>query len=222
MKTYVVLSAFFGFCVVLPLPAASQISVDAGYQECVSRVEQNAEQGRYYALRWISDGGGDPAVYCAAVADLAVGVPRLAANRLQSLAEKNRTQDPYLSARLYIQAAQAWATGEEAELAISAISEAERMAPATEEVKLLAAPIYAQISRWGLVKRSLDTAEEYNALSAQALTLRARARKELSDHEGAARDLQLALNQEPNNIDALVLRGELAQTGYVIDPYTAR
>ncbi|MCI5046592.1 MAG: hypothetical protein MRY59_03745 [Aquisalinus sp.] len=205
----------------ISLANATDLALDPGYQACVDKVRDNPEQGRYQALRWVSDGGGDPALYCAAIADLAIGVPRLAAERLEVLAKKNRTPDPYLSARLYVQAAQAWAAGRETLPALAAIAEAERMAPATEEVKLLIAPIYAEIGRWGLTKRSLDAAEEFNPLSASALTLRARARKELSDTEGAARDLQLALNMEPENIEALVLRGELAQAGYIIDPYTA-
>ena len=197
--------------------AAQELSVDPDYQACVERIEQDPATGRYEALRWISDGGGDPAVYCAAVADLAMDLPRLAGGRLQTLAEKNRTLDPYLSARLYVQAAQAWAAGNETDLALAAINEADRMAPGALEVKLLSAPVYAELGRWGLVKRNLDEAEQIEPLTAPALVLRSRARLQLLDQEGAASDLQQALNLQPDNIDGLILRGELAQSGIVID-----
>ncbi len=208
------------FCLAPAL--ADETVFDPDYQTCVREVDANPETGRFYALRWMSDGGGDPAVYCAALADLAMNLPRLAGGRLQLLAEKNRNRDPYLSARLYAQSAQAWVAGEEDDRALAAIEQATRMAPASEEVKLLAAPVYAEAGRWGLVKRSLDEAERDTTLNAAALVLRGRAKMELADPEGAARDLQKALNLEPDNIDGLILRGELAQTGYAIDPYTAR
>ena len=202
--------------------AADDLQKDPDYQACIDRIEKSPEQGRLAALRWISDGGGEPAIYCAAVGDLAMDLPRLAGGRLEFLAEKNRSKDPYLSARLYIQAAQAWSTGKEDERALAAIEAADRMAPEADEVKLLAAPIYAEAGRWGLVKRMLDEVDATGDLNAAALVLRGRAKFELADHEAAAKDLQAALNMDPQNVDGLILRGELAQTGYIIDSYTAQ
>ncbi len=214
----IVLAAIF----LLPHPLLAQEAYfDPDYQTCVDRIVDDPKRGRYFAMRWITDGGGDPAVYCAAVADLAMNLPRVAGQRLQSLAEKNRSTDPYLSARLYSQAAQAWSRGNEDERALAAIENARRMAPASDEVRLLAAPVYAEAGKWSMTKGVLDEAEATTPLTADALVLRARAQYELTDAEAAATDLQQALNIDPNNIEGLLLRGELSQAGYVLAPYTA-
>lgn len=196
---------------------AQDFSPDPDYQACIDRIEANIDAGRKAALRWVTDGGGAPALHCVAVADIAAGFPRLAAGKLDSLAEKSRLIDALVSARLYVQAAQAWTQGGETERALASLREAYRMAPAAEEVNLLAAPIYAEAGRWGLVKKSLDDAERDTPLSSAALVLRARAKMVLSDPEAAARDLQKALNEDPENIDGLILRGELAQAGYALE-----
>ena len=195
------------------------VSVDPDYRTCVAHVEADPKAGRTHALRWISDGGGAPAIHCAAVADLALDQPRLAAARLAPLADRTALTDPSLAARLYLQTAQAWALGGKETLALQAIDSAYSMAPAAAEVDLEAAPIYAELGRWGLVKRALDKADREAPLGTDALVLRGRAKLELADPAGAADDTRAALNLQPDNIAGLVLRGELAQLGHVIEVY---
>ncbi len=196
---------------------ANEITLDSAYLSCAKKVAENPQEGRAFALRWISDGGGEPAQYCAAKADIAMNFPRIAANRLDKLALRNKLADPYLSAWLYTQSADAWIRGNETDKALEALSNARSMAPSSDEIRLLCAPIYAETGRWGLVKRMLDEAERDIALTSDALVLRARSKLSLSDPAGAAEDVQHALNLEPQNIDGLVLRGELIGLGYAID-----
>lgn len=198
-------------------PAAPS-SLDPRYKACVAAVEADPEEGRRAALRWITDGGGDPAMHCAAVADIAVGLPRVGARRLTSLAERAAAADPGLAARLYAQAALAWANGHEETQALAAIDAAYALVPNAPELHLMAASVYAGIERWGHTKRVLDLAAETAPLNSQALALRGKAKQMLADYEGAAKDVQLALNLDPENIQALILRGELVQAGYAIDP----
>jgi tetratricopeptide (TPR) repeat protein len=206
--------------VTTPVTAAqTDMVIDPDYQACLTKIETNAEEGRRFALRWVTDGGGAPAIHCAAVADLALDLPKVAASRLQPLADKTATQDPALAAKLYIQIAEAWSiAGREAE-ALAALEKAYANAPEATETELLAAPVFAELGRWGRVQRALDKVENQQPLSADALVLRARAKMNLSDPESAAQDVQKALNMAPDHIAGLVLRGELAQAGHIIAIY---
>lgn len=195
--------------------------LDPRYEECLAGIDTDPAQGRAAALRWVTDGGGDPAVYCAAMADLAMDLPRVAARRLYALAEETRERDPGLAARLYAQSAQAWLAGDEPENALVPLEAAYALTPDALELHLMAAPVYAGAARWGQLKRVLDLAEAHTPLNANAYTLRAKAKQMLSDYEGAAQDVQRALNLDPQNIDALILRGELVQAGFSIDPMSA-
>ncbi|GGD17771.1 tetratricopeptide repeat protein [Aquisalinus flavus] len=195
--------------------------LDPRYGECVAALETDPEAGRAAALRWVTDGGGAPAVHCAALADLAMDLPRVGARRLYALAEDLRADDPGMAARLYAQSAQAWLAGDEPEKALIPLEKAYGIAPRSPELHLMAAPVYAGAERWGQTKRVLDLLESEHRLNANGYTLRAKAKQMLADYEGAAADIRIALNREPENIDALIIRGELIQAGYEIDPWGA-
>ena len=192
-------------------------AVDPDYQACIAGIDQDPEEGRAAALRWITDGGGNAAMHCAALADLANDLPRVAARRLFAIGEETR-DDPTLAARVYAQSAQAWLAGGEPDKAVASLERAYDLMPDALELHLMAAPVFAGAERWAETKRVLDLAEGHASLNDNALILRAKARQQLDDLDGAARDTQRALNQNPENIDALILRGELVQAGYAIDP----
>jgi len=193
--------------------------LDPRYGECVAALDTDPEAGRAAALRWVTDGGGSPAIHCAALADLAMDLPRVGARRLYALAEDVREGDPGMAARLYAQSAQAWLAGDEPEKALIPLEMAYGIAPRSPELHLMAAPVYAGAERWGQTKRVLDLLETEGRLNANGYTLRAKAKQMLADYEGAAADIRTALRQEPDNIDALIIRGELIQAGYEIDPW---
>ncbi|MBL4620651.1 MAG: hypothetical protein JKX88_11205 [Marinicaulis sp.] len=66
---------------------------------------------------------------------------------------------------------------------------------------------------------SVTLAEQAGFVAAYSYVLRGRALTELGDYETAAQDVVNALSLDPVNVDALVLRGELQQTGIVIEVY---
>lgn len=205
----------------IPATAGDGLYIDTDYRDCIARIEASAEDGRRAALRWITDGGGKPARHCAAIADLAADLPRLAGSRLYRLAEEETPTDPLLAARLFAQAADAFLAAGEDKTALGMIDEAYALAPNALELHIIAARIYAGTGRWGLSKRALDNAEALAPLDAPSYVLRGRANQTLADYDAAAEDVRNALNLNPDNIDALLLRGELVQIGYVIDPYLA-
>ncbi|MGV6801006.1 MAG: hypothetical protein ACWA5L_03705 [bacterium] len=201
--------------------ASAQVNLylDPDYKACIDAVEANPVEGRKKALRWLSYGGGAPAKHCAAIADIANNLPKLAGSRLRVLGAKEAKRDPLIAAKLYTQAADAFLTAQLDKHALEMIDKAYELAPNSLELHIVAARVYAGTGRWGLAKRALTKAEAIAPLDSPSLVLRGRANQALTDYDAAAADVRSALNLNPDNIDALLLRGELVQIGYAIDPY---
>lgn len=191
-------------------------TLDTDYQTCIRRIYSNPAYGRQMALRWVSDGGGDPAMHCAAVAELANDLPRVAGARLAHLAEKN-AHDPALSAKLYIQAAESFAAGESEKQATSMIKAAYAAVPSSSEIDLVAVRVYALAEEWGKVVSITNRLESAVGLTPNYKLLRGKALIQGGKFEQAVPDIFAALQADPMNVDALVLRGELAQQGFHID-----
>lgn len=198
------------------------IAADAAasrYQDCISLVEADIEIGRIAAQQWVSEGGGSNARHCLAIADLKAGFPKLAAVRLEEVAERKDAGDDYMRARLYSQAAEAWLEAEEPQLAEDALKKAFQLTPQAGELHLTAAHVYAAQERWQAVIDAVDKAEEADFASAKTYVFRGKAYASLGNYQTAAQDVVNALSIDPVNVDALVLRGELQQAGIVIDVF---
>jgi len=189
------------------------------YLDCISLVDADVENGRLAAQLWASSGGGADAQHCLAIADIAAGFPKLGALRLEQIAQRKDAGDDYVRARLLAQAADAWLQSSETTSAQGAINEAISLVPDSGELQLTAAKIYAALEEWHKVISSVTFAEQAGFVAAYSYVLRARALTELGDYETAAQDVVNALSLDPVNVDALVLRGELQQTGIVIEVY---
>ena len=192
-------------------------TVDPEYEACVARVYENIAEGREAAAKWAAEGGGAPARHCLAVADLAAGFPRLAAIRLEELAEAPGAGDTLVRARILAQAARAWVEAEEPQSAQDAVRRAYALAPDSAELHLTAAKVYAANGKQQATIDAVDAAATEGFVSAEGYTLRGRARYELTQYRAAAEDVVLALQLQPTNLDALVLRGDLARQGIAID-----
>jgi tetratricopeptide (TPR) repeat protein len=184
---------------------------------CVAAVGDNVEAGREAAIRWASEGGGAPAQHCLAVADLAAGFPKSAAIRLEELAERSDAGDALVRARILSQAALAWVEAREPLQADRTIEKAFALAPDAGELFLAAAKVYAANDRQQATIDAVTSAEDAGFVSADGYVLRARAHFLLAQYRRAAEDVVEALKIDSFNLDALVLRGELAQAGIAID-----
>lgn len=192
------------------------------YDACVALLDPDPEAALDYAEAWRTEGGGRPAHHCWAVASLALDRPISAAVTLNQLAEEEAA-DPGVSARLYIQAAEAFLAGRDEEQAYEALSRAYDLAGDAPEVHMSAAGIFATVEDWPAVIASINALEEHASLSADAYVLRGRAKFEVENYEGAARDASSALALEPHLVDAIVLRGDLLNQGYSLpdDPFAS-
>jgi tetratricopeptide (TPR) repeat protein len=194
-------------------PIAPQPPLERSYEICAERVLKNVKEGREFAARWVADVGGVEAMHCLALADLRAGFPKLAAVRLEELSEREDAGDHVIRARILSQAALAYLEGKETQEAARAIAAAFAMAPDDDELYLPAAKVYAAEEKRNATIEAVTTAETRGRVSAEGFVLRGRARYALADYRDAADDVVGALKLDPTNLDALVLRGDLAQQG---------
>jgi hypothetical protein len=197
--------------------APAVAAVDPQYEDCVARVYRNIRDGRDFASRWASAGGGAPAQHCLAVAELAAGFPKISAIRLEELAERPDAGDEMVRARILAQAALAWIEAAMPDEGKRAIDAAFSLAPESGELQLSAAKIHMALSQHQATVDAVTTAEAAGFATAAGYVLRGRARYFLADYRAAADDVVAALTIEPTNLDALVLRGDLVQHGVEIE-----
>ncbi len=194
-------------------------TVSPRYSDCIELVSADLDLGRIAAQQWVGEGGGAEARHCLAVADLKAGFPKLAALRLEEIAQRNDAGDDYVRARLLAQAASAWLDANDATRAQAALDQSLALVPDSGELYLTAAKVHAAHQRWQDVISAVNRAEEDGFVSAETYVLRGRGRFVTGAYETAANDVVTALSLDPVNVDALVLRGELAQVGVTIDVF---
>ncbi len=202
-----------------PSAAVPQEQLDPRYVDCVEFLKADLELGRIAAQQWVDEGGGAPARHCLAIADLEAGYPKLAALRLEEVAQRKDAGDDYVRARLYSQAAEAWLEAEETAHAEAALNKALALVPDSAELQLTAGEVYSAQERWQDAVEAVTIAEEGGFVSAKTYVIRGRARYILGAYERAAEDVVAALTIDPVNVDALVLRGDLARRGMSIDVF---
>lgn len=194
-------------------PAVGTAAPDRTYEACTALVLKDAKAGREFAARWVAEAGGPQAQHCLAVADLRAGFPKIAAIRLEELSERTDAGDNVIRARILSQAALAWLEGGEVAEAARSIEAAFAMAPDDDELYLPAARVYAAEERRQATIDAVTTAEDRGMATSQGYVLRGRAYFVLTKYREAADDVVAALKLDPLNVDALVLRGDLAQQG---------
>ncbi len=187
------------------------------YRQCVQDVANDLETGRQGAQRWAADAGGAAAEHCLAIADLAAGLPRLAAVRFLKISERADAGGDEARALVLAQAALAWLDANERDFADEAATRARALAPAPAALLMVAANVYGQPDRWQAASDAVPEAEEAGIATAEAYIIRARAERALGKNRVAAENVISALKLDPFNLDALVLRGELIQAGMVIN-----
>ena len=187
------------------------------YRDCVVLLKTDPEAARQLASEWMTTGGGAPSLHCLALADLARGYPKLAALRLMELSERSDAGDMLMRARILEQSALAWLEAENPTYASDIIEEAKKIAPNAGQISLTAGIIYAAHEKWQNAVDEITAAEEVGISSVDGFVARARAYLSLSKNRQSAEDVISALQIDPLNVDALVLRGELTQQGVEID-----
>ena len=199
------------------LPISQSASADIARAEqvrleaCQEKVETAPDEAYEDSLAWLSNGNRPKARYCNAISLLALDRLEEGAARLEALAS---APDPIeLSDRIKFlaQAGNAWLAGNYPDAAITALSEALRLESDDPALYKDRAAAYLAIGRWLEGVDDLNASLELLPNDAEALSLRARAHLATENLPAAQADMEEALLYEPENIDILVLRGEIRE-----------
>lgn len=187
----------------------STVLQDEAYQDCLSLLRRNPEEGFAQAQLWQSTGGGLPAQHCAALALVEMRHYGDAADRLEKLLPLAEKQAPHLTVAILDQAANAWLLAEQPERAKQLLDIALKAAPETSDLLIDRALALAALNDYAAAKRDLDVTIRLDPTREDALALRASARRQTGDMAGAMEDAETALAIQPRLPEALLERGIL-------------
>lgn len=195
-------------------PSASPTLMDVAYQDCLSLVRRNPEEGFAHAQTWQATGGGLPAAHCAALALTELKHYADAAARLEELLPLAQKQVPHLSVLLLDQAANAWLLADQPARARALMDIAIKATPDQPDLLIDRALSHAALQDHASAAADLSRALTIDPTRAEAYALRASARRRLNDMGGAMEDAETALAIEPRLPEGLLERGILrAQKG---------
>lgn len=187
------------------------------YDTCLLRIHEDPENAFEFARSWIQLGGGAPAHHCAALALIEIGQAERGAEALETVARRADAGDSAMRAQLLDQAAAAWVSAGQPERALSALGAAMRITPDDPTLLLERARVWVLIEEWEKAAGDAAAAAARNADIAEAWTLLARAQWALERRTAAVDSLQRALALDPDDMAALLLRGEMRQAGVSLD-----
>jgi tetratricopeptide (TPR) repeat protein len=195
----------------LPIPPVPpRIAEGADYEHCLDLLGTDAAGANAFADAWEATGGGDGAVHCHALAQVALGDPETGADMLQKLANVSHAPD-LARAAVYGQAGQAWLMAGDAARAYASATLALSLSADDPELLIDRSIAAATLERYQDAIDDLDRALEMDPKRADALVFRGAAYRHLGNLENAQNDIDHALLIDPDNADALLERGILRQ-----------
>ena len=190
------------------LAAQSAKTPERDYDICVAQVSTDADKALVYARAWKMEGGANAlaALHCEALALSALGRDAEAASTFSQVALNMNDAPKEVRAEAYAQAADAWLLADDPARARIAIDQALALDP-TAEYLLWRADIRALSKDWEGVRADTGEVLAEWPTSAEALTLRATALRNLGYPKAALADAERAAAIAPHNLAALLERG---------------
>jgi Flp pilus assembly protein TadD len=196
---------------ILPTPPEPPRLADGPeFERCIGLLRSDPEGARSYAEAWDQRGGGEGARHCLALSLLAMGEPRLAAQRLETLARNSRGGGAARAA-VFAQATQAWLMSGDASRAFGAATMALTLSPDDPDLLTDRAVALGSLARYREAVEDLDRALVLDPERTEALVFRAAAWRHLERPDNAGRDIARALALDPANAEALLERGIIRQ-----------
>ena len=197
-----------------PLLTAAGAGVDEAveaqaYRDCILLTQKDPAAAYEQASAWGSQGGGDPARHCGAVALIQLGHFEEAGRRLEELAQTMKTEDLRLRIEALAQAAQAWMLAGKQERAFAAQTAALKLAPDNLELLIDRSIVLAAAENYRAALLDLDRAYELAPQRPDVLVYRATVHRYLDSSQAALRDIQSAIQLDPNMPEAYLERGIL-------------
>lgn len=178
---------------------------------CLDTIQHDAETAYEDGLAWTYEGNRPAARQCVALALIALGHEDEGAARLEDLA--NATDGGTLEQRgVYLaQAGNAWLQAGAAEAADVTLTNALKLSPDDADLYIDRAGARMILENWDQAIDDLDKALSLKPGYGPAHQLRAEARLNLKSYDLALADIKAAMLAEPDNIDTLVLRGQIRE-----------
>lgn len=201
-------------CLLVSAPALAQsdaqLAESQRYLDCLDQVAIAPEEALEDALSWRNDGGGWPARHCHARSLAALGESEAAALHLENIASEPRPgMLTHERLGIWMEAGALWMQIEAYEAAILAYSSALALDAMNSGALAGRALAYSGLGEWEDAAADAQRLTAGNADHATGWRLLAEAQLEMGDLDAASAAIIRALQQEPANIDTLVLRGRI-------------
>jgi tetratricopeptide (TPR) repeat protein len=192
-------------------PAAAQQGEASRLQECIDKIDRDAEAAYQDGLAWMATGNRPAARHCTALALIALGQEAEGAARLEQLA--NAKDGGSLEERgVYLaQSGNAWLLARMPDAAVVTLTNAMKLRPSDGELRKDRARAYIALKKWNEAGADLDAAIEWSPGDAEAHRLRAFALLQIERFDDAWKDVEQALKLSPKDVDAAVLRGDIRE-----------
>ena len=181
----------------------------ARLETCLQAISENAEEAYEDALTWRHQGGGWPAEHCVSLALIALGQDAPGALRLREAALEAEMASDLSRAIMLGQSGDAFLNVEEYEQASVSFEAALDFAPDDPVLLIGLARTQIALEHYAQADVSASTALGRDRASAEAYQLRAQARLLGGDIDAAFADIEAARALGPENIDILLLRGQI-------------
>ena len=195
----------------LPVPPVPpRIAEGEDYDRCMAMLDTDPAGAYAFADAWIATGGGEGAVHCKALADVAQGDVEAGAEALDKLAGSSSAPNAARAA-VYGQAGQAWLMAGSPDRALASATLALSLNPDDPDLLIDRSIAAANLEQYQDALDDLTRALDMDPKRPDALVFRAAAWRHLNQPDLARDDIDRALAQDPDNADALLERGILRQ-----------
>jgi Flp pilus assembly protein TadD len=195
----------------LPIPPfPPRIAQGDLYEHCLALLTEDPGGAMAEAETWRANGGGDGAMHCQALAQIATGRPDTGAALLEQLAQSSSA--PELGrASILAQAVQARLMMNQPNRAFEDATAALALAPDDTDLLINRAVAAGDVGRLDVAETDLTQAVALDPQRADALVLRARIWRRKDRLDPAERDINRAMALNPDDPEALLERGILRQ-----------
>jgi tetratricopeptide (TPR) repeat protein len=195
----------------LPVPPVPpRIAEGPDYEKCLAMLSDDPSGAYVFADAWIATGGGDGAVHCEALADIALGNPEIGAAMLEKLAADS-TAAALARAMIFGQAEEAWMMASQPDRAYDAATQALALKPDDADLLIERASSAIAMNRFMDAIDDLNHALDLDPRREDALVLRGAAWRNEDKLELAQADIDHAIDIDPDDPEALLQRGILRQ-----------
>jgi len=195
----------------LPLPPVPpRIADGEDYEHCLALLGNDPTGANAFADAWEATGGGEGALHCHALAQVALGNVDAGADMLDRLAANSHAPTAARAA-VYGQADQAWLMAGQADRAFASATLALSLSSRDAALLIDRSIAAATLGRYNDSVEDLSQALEWDGRRTDALVLRAAAWRHLDHLDLAQDDIDRAFALDTENPEAFLERGILRQ-----------